>query len=165
MLPQSLDLLSRRLELSANFLLSWYPMLIKVNSHNIPGYPFTSFQFFFDDCQKPTGEPFVALLPMGSHASNIKANANVSVHIRDQRFFTANDRTNLDNPRFTIFGQLVIQPAADQSKNLACLKRNHANADDWLLSDHVFYRLKISNETSLIYIGGFGSDHYVGWWC
>jgi hypothetical protein len=101
---------------------------------------------------------------------NLKANSNASIHIRDPRFFKKKDRFNLNMPRFSLFGQMLPQPTTNHEKNLACLLLNHPTARDWLVSEEgnlrfniVFYKFKISNETSVMFLGGFGNDHYVGW--
>ena len=93
------------------------------------------------------GRPVVLISDLAVHTKNIQNNAKVSI-------FVMNDRSDLNSPRVTIMGKMVLVP----EKELAEIKKTYFKEFPQAqiyeqFHDFNFYRLEIS---AIYYVGGFG---------
>jgi predicted nucleotidyltransferase len=99
---------------------------------------------------------------LGSHSKNIQQTQKASIQIRAQYFFqNVTGRPDiLNHSRYTVFGKL-IRSENSFDVDLNCLLKFHPNAKEWITShDVVFYSMHVEK---LNWIGGYGTEHYVGY--
>ena len=142
-------------------------IMIARNS-TVDNYPFATVEYIVDDCSRP-GQLLMALVSWGHHATNVKANPNASVFIRNKYWYKKqanhrfrrvkkDDRGLMDHPRFTAFGSLEPSPDQNAAKTCLCFKLK----DTRWMTGHLFilYTLDIK---AINFVGGYGDEHYVGW--
>ncbi|KAJ3283909.1 hypothetical protein HDU79_008653 [Rhizoclosmatium sp. JEL0117] len=137
------------------------------STNKVKGHPIATLEsIWVNNCQDASQnkDPWLALVSWGVHATNIKHDNKVSVHIRDKYFYTRpnhdDERGLLNHPRFTLFGRLEEQESTRE--NVACMLEKHPGAEEWFTS-HSFKLFKVVTEGPVYFLGGYGGLHYVGW--
>ncbi|ORZ12679.1 pyridoxamine 5'-phosphate oxidase-domain-containing protein [Absidia repens] len=144
-------------------------MLTLVDSsvnEDFEGFPFGLMEYYADGCTAEDNGDLLLFM------SNLQINSRNAQHQRQKIGFTirslkeinqpiGNTSTPVQQPRFTLLGELVQMPKSLRKHNMACFGKMHKEAKFWeQFHDFNFYRLEVQ---SIYYVGGFGGMNYIGW--
>ncbi|SAM03378.1 hypothetical protein [Absidia glauca] len=130
------------------------------------GYPFGLMEYYAEGCDNvDSGDLLLFMSDLQINARNAHhQNQKVGFTIRALKDYNkpfGNQSTPVQQPRFTLLGELVQMPRSLRKDNMKCFGQAHREAIFWeRFHDFAFYRLEVK---SIYYVGGFGGINYIGW--
>ena len=114
------------------------------------GYPYNSVMPYVLD---ENGFPIVLLSDLALHTENIKDNPKASFIITQGDPFSGS--------RLTLLGEFVVIPEEECKAVREAYIAAHKDAEEWVdFGDFNFYKLDVKK---VYWVGGFGSEAYIGW--
>ncbi|CAO3622104.1 unnamed protein product [Mucor hiemalis] len=131
-------------------------------SSEFSGYPFGIMEYYSDKCSDD-GNLLLFMSDLQMSARNMHRNSKkvaFSVNsLKDYNPSWGNHSTPVEQPRFTLFGEIRSIP--DSEKSMECFSRVHPEAKPWnKFHDFNFYEFQVHG---MYYVGGFGGINYIGW--
>ncbi|EMD37902.1 hypothetical protein CERSUDRAFT_114541 [Gelatoporia subvermispora B] len=132
------------------------------NHPTLPGEPF-SLQEYYASCHA-NGSLTLLIMPISRHGQNILSHPNHAASVSVSRSHPAANRA-----RVALIGNVTvfrdIREAPDVDEIQACYLEQHPDARHWIpgpKEPHVAYWARFDLHT-IYYVGGFGSEHYIGY--
>ncbi|KAI8982037.1 pyridoxamine 5'-phosphate oxidase-domain-containing protein [Mycotypha africana] len=133
-------------------------------SEEFGGFPFGIMEYYSDKCMS-NGNLLLFMSDLQMSARNMHKNMDkvsfTVTALKDYNPGWGNHTTPVEQPRFTLFGNITRLPESQTESALTCFCQTHPEAKPWRrFHDFNFYEFHVQG---LYYVGGFGGLNYIGW--
>ncbi|KAI9359113.1 pyridoxamine 5'-phosphate oxidase-domain-containing protein [Pilaira anomala] len=139
-------------------------ILTLMHGTEFDGFPFGIMEYYSDKCND-NGNLLLFMSDLQLSAKNMHGNSKkigFTINaLKDYNPSYGNHSTPVQQPRFTLFGNIKSVPESKSEESMKCFVQTHPEAKPWnSFHDFHFYEFQVQN---MYYVGGFGGINYIGW--